>query len=257
MTEPEAQLQVALQHSNNLIDLQKSWLLAMQAQNVLQDMYTRRVRGQLEYQEAKEVQKKKKSDAVKEATQRKVAEEAEVDKKKDGQTTAHQRWSRVLQSDLPLVNHESLRAQLPLAVSSADHSGPLQQLATAVVRWEVSKERCKEDNTKKLTTWESSVKEWEKEQDVAHTEKQKPTWNKPLKPTYASGSLLKVPAKPKLANFLLENPVAPSRNATQDVPMHDGNGSDEGGNVSNEEEQGFGNGNCSGSHSDEEMDDDE
>ncbi|KAJ3979730.1 hypothetical protein F5890DRAFT_1420887, partial [Lentinula detonsa] len=58
-TKFEANLQHALHWSNGHINDQKDWLLTMQAQNILQRIYTARVRGQLEHSEEKGAQKKK------------------------------------------------------------------------------------------------------------------------------------------------------------------------------------------------------
>jgi len=101
----------------------------MQAQNVLQNMYTGQIRGQLEYKEEKEAAKKSKrlnadgraklltseefKDLVEEAADKRAAEEAAVAQKKDARVTANQR------------------------------------LATAMVRWEVQKQSVEEQNTQR------------------------------------------------------------------------------------------------------------
>ena len=55
----EAQLQVALQTSSDVITLQKQVMVGMQAQTVLQSMYLEGVQGQLHAQEEKKLKKKK------------------------------------------------------------------------------------------------------------------------------------------------------------------------------------------------------
>ncbi|KAF9039558.1 hypothetical protein BDP27DRAFT_1347593 [Rhodocollybia butyracea] len=132
MTQHEAELQEALRASN----VQKGWLMSMQAQNVLQEMYTTRVRGQLEYKEGKDAAGKKKlkrlnadgrpklltsaefRNVIEVATLEKAAEEEAVTRKKDARVTANQR------------------------------------LATAVSIWEAEKQRREDENAKQLKAWD-------------------------------------------------------------------------------------------------------
>ncbi|KAH7875218.1 hypothetical protein C8R41DRAFT_738750, partial [Lentinula lateritia] len=177
MTEYEAQLQAALLRSNNQLNLQNEWMMSMQAQNVLQDWYAREVRGQLEYKEEKASTKKSArlhvdgraklltsnefTSLVEQANTKKAEETAELARKRDARVTANQR------------------------------------LATAMIRYDAEVKGIEEKNEQTLKEWEASVQEWEKERDIARTERRKPAWTKPSKPTYTSGALVKPPAKPK------------------------------------------------------------
>ncbi|KAJ3870864.1 hypothetical protein F5051DRAFT_447019 [Lentinula edodes] len=126
-TEYEVELQQALRRSNGLINQQKEWLMAMQAQNILQDMYTRRLRTQLEYQEEKAAGKKSTRlhvdghprlltnaafiELVEQSRQKKEEEEAEAARKKDAKTHAQ------------------------------------KQLTSALLKWEAECQKIEEDNT--------------------------------------------------------------------------------------------------------------
>ncbi|GAW08658.1 hypothetical protein LENED_010733 [Lentinula edodes] len=190
-TEYEVELQQALRRSNGLINQQKEWLMAMQAQNILQDMYTRRLRTQLEYQEEKAAGKKSTRlhvdghprlltnaafiELVEQSRQKKEEEEAKAARKKDAKTHAQ------------------------------------KQLTSALLKWEAECQKIEEDNTKEMEKWETSVEVWKKEQELARTERRKPHWTKPVKPTYTSGVLVKPPTKPKLGDFVSSRRTALTR----------------------------------------------
>ncbi|KAJ3861408.1 hypothetical protein EV359DRAFT_84369 [Lentinula novae-zelandiae] len=172
-TEYEARLQVALLRSNNQINLQNETLRAMQAQNILQNWYAKEIRGQLEYKEEKANTKK--------STRLHV----------DG-------CAKLLTSDkfTTLVEQASTK--------KAKEAAELSRKRDA--------RSVEGKNEQILAEWEASVQEWEVERDLARTERRKAAWTKPLKPTYASGMLLKPPPKPKLSDFLSTQRIAPSNN---------------------------------------------
>ncbi|KAJ3885936.1 hypothetical protein GG344DRAFT_58369 [Lentinula edodes] len=191
-TEYEAQLQAALLRSNNQINLQNETLRAMQAQNILQNWYAKEIRGQLEYKEEKANAKKSTrlhvdgraklltsdefTTLVEQASTKKAEEAAELSRKRDARVTANAR------------------------------------LATAMIQYDADVKSVEGKNEQTIAEWEASVQEWEVERDLARTERRKAAWTKPLKPTYASGMLLKPPPKPKLSDFLSTQRIAPSNN---------------------------------------------
>ncbi|KAJ3858266.1 hypothetical protein EV359DRAFT_87988 [Lentinula novae-zelandiae] len=159
-TEYEVELQQALRRSNGLINQQEEWLMAMQAQNILQDMLLTNAAF---------------IELVEQSRQKKEEEEAEAARKKGAKTHAQ------------------------------------KQLTSALLKWEAECQKIEEDNTKEMEKWETSVEVWKKEQELARTERRKPHWMKPVKPTYTSGVLVKPPTKPKLGDFASSRRTAPTR----------------------------------------------
>ncbi|KAJ3780444.1 hypothetical protein GGU10DRAFT_231138, partial [Lentinula aff. detonsa] len=157
-TQLESSLQEAMHWSNNHINNQKDWLLAMQAQNILQHLYTSRIRGQLQHSEEKTTQKNSRLHVdgraklltqdeffhrVKEVAERREREEADSSKRKAARVNAHER------------------------------------LATALVQWEQERRICEQRNKAVMERWELAVVEWENERDLARTERRKIGWTKP------------------------------------------------------------------------------
>ncbi|KAE9405153.1 hypothetical protein BT96DRAFT_812709 [Gymnopus androsaceus JB14] len=179
-TEQERQLQAALRESDKYYNLQKETMTGLQAQSVLHEMYTGRVRGQLEYREEKASLKKSGKlnmdgrakllsgdevyDVVKEHTEWKKAEAAAATKKKAG-------W---------------------------------ESYKNAVDDWKAHERVRKEKNEMILQTYQKAVKKWEAERDNAKYEHRRAHWTKPGKPTTTKGDppLHKTTPKPKQADYI-------------------------------------------------------
>ncbi|KAF5393164.1 hypothetical protein D9757_001173 [Collybiopsis confluens] len=184
ITKFEVELQAELHHTYVVIDRQKGWLYSLQAQAVLREMYTGRVRGQLEHEEERQAVKKSSSmrlhadgrakllthdeffTLVQETSRRRTDDAAEVAKRRDAKAAA------------------------------------ATELASVLSKWEAENKRFEELNKETMEVWEKSVSDWERERGSARAERRKTGWNKPVKPTYISGALVRPPPKPKLADFL-------------------------------------------------------
>ncbi|KAF8264065.1 hypothetical protein EI94DRAFT_1490813, partial [Lactarius quietus] len=175
----KAQLQVALQASNEVITLQKQVMAGMQAQMVLQSMYLEGMQGQLQAQEEKKL-KKRKTGKI----------------NMDG-------WAKILTQDDIIDGVKEWQDLQDEAVEDAVQKKKVrEQYSMAMDTWKSQESSWKEQNTQLKVEWEVEVKEWNAEQDSAKLEHRKPKWMKPR-----MSAMEKAHCKPLLADFTTKDPV--------------------------------------------------
>ncbi|KAJ3817605.1 hypothetical protein F5880DRAFT_1443019, partial [Lentinula raphanica] len=157
-TQLEANLQQALEWSNGHINDQKGWLRSMQAQNVLQHIYTRKVRGQLEHSKEKRTQKN---------TRLHVDGRAKL--------LTHDAFFKQVQDAADCRAQEESDSARRRAAKVTAH----ERLASALLQWEREREACERQNKEAMERWEKSVTAWEEERSTARLERRKIGWTKP------------------------------------------------------------------------------
>lgn len=178
-TQHERQLQAALRESDGYYNLQKETMTGLQAQSVLHELYTGRVRGQLEYWEEK------------------------ASSKKSGKLNMDGRAKLLSGDEVYNVVKEHTKWKEAEATAATKKKAGQESYQNAVDHWKVDERLRKQKNEEILQMYQKAVKEWEVERDNAKYEHRRARWPKPSKPTTTKGDppLLKTTPKPKRADY--------------------------------------------------------
>ena len=155
-------------------------MTGLQAQSVLHEMYTGRVRGQLEYWEEK------------------------ASSKKSGKLNVDGRAKLLSGDEVYNVVKEHTEWKEAEATAATKKKVGRESYKNAVDDWKAHERVWKEKNEKILQMYQKAVKNWEVERDNAKREHHCVHWTKPGKPTTAKGDppLHKTTPKPKQADYI-------------------------------------------------------